>query len=152
MNKFLGPLFIVGMHRSGTKLIRDLLNQHPRISIPTIESYCIPYLINQFGNPPKFEDDNEFQNFYDALTKTTFFSNMQSMGFTVSKAYLDKNIVDRRSWSEIFEVIFRFYIPQEENKDVIWGDKTPQYLSRLRFLKALYPQAKFILIIHFLCQ
>ncbi|MDJ0898980.1 MAG: sulfotransferase [Xenococcus sp. MO_188.B8] len=146
-NKFLGPLFIVGMHRSGTKLIRDLLNQHPRISIPTIESYCIPYLINQFGNPPKFEDDNEFQNFYDALTKTTFFSNMQSMGFTVSKAYLDKNIVDRRSWSEIFEVIFRFYIPQEKNKDVIWGDKTPQYLSRLRFLKALYPQAKFIHII-----
>ncbi len=28
---FAGPLFLVGMPRSGTKLLRDLLNQHPDI-------------------------------------------------------------------------------------------------------------------------
>ena len=146
-NKFLGPLFIIGMNRSGTKLLRNLLNQHPRISIPTIESYFIPYLINKFGNPPQFEDDNEFQNFYDALTKTTFFGNMQSMGLSLSKEYLEQEVADRTSWSAIFEVIFKFYIPQEKDKDVIWGDKTPQYLPRIKLLKTLYPQAKFIHII-----
>ncbi len=146
-NKFLGPLFIIGMNRSGTKLLRNLLNQHPRISIPTMESYFIPYLINKFGNPPQFEDDKEFQNFYDALTKTTFFGNMQSMGLSFSKEYLEQEVTDRTSWSEIFEVIFKFYIPQEKDKDVIWGDKTPQYLPRMKFLKILYPQAKFVHII-----
>ena len=146
-NKFLGPLFIVGMHRSGTKLLRDLLNQHPRISIPTIESCFIPYLINKFGDPPQFEDDKEFQNFYEALTKTTFFGNMQSMGWTLSKEYLEREVSDRTSWSEIFEVIFKFYIPQEKIKDVIWGDKSPQYLPRIKLLKTLYSQAKFIHII-----
>ncbi len=113
-NVFLGPLFIVGMHRSGTKLLRNLLNQHPQISIPTIESCFIPYLINKFGNSPQFEDDN---------------------------------LTDRTSWSEIFEVIFKFYIPQSKNKNVIWGDKTPQYLPRIKLLKRLYPKAKFIHII-----
>ncbi|MEY3213400.1 MAG: Sulfotransferase family, partial [Pseudomonadota bacterium] len=31
---FNGPLFIVGAPRSGTKLFRDLLRQHPRVAIP----------------------------------------------------------------------------------------------------------------------
>lgn len=146
-NKFLGPLFIVGMHRSGTKLLRNLLNQHPRISIPTIESCFIPYLINKFGNPPQFEDESEFQNFYEALRETTFWGNMHSMGLTLNKEYLERELKNRTLWSEIFEIIFKFYIPPEKDKDVIWGDKTPQYLPRIRLLKTLYPQAKFIHII-----
>lgn len=146
-NKFLGPLFIVGMNRSGTKLLRNLLNQNSRISIPTIESYFIPYLMNKFGDPPQFENDTEFQNFYDALTETTFWGNMHSMGFTLDKEYLEQKITDRTSWSEIFEVIFKFYIPDGKDNDVIWGDKTPQYLPRIQLLKTLYPQAKFIHII-----
>ena len=146
-NLFLGPLFIVGMHRSGTKLLRNLLNQHPQISIPTIESCFIPYLINKFGNPPQFEDEEKFHNFYEALTETTFWENMHSMGMTLDKEYLEQNLTDRTSWSEIFEVIFKFYIPLSKDKSVIWGDKTPQYLPRIKLLKTLYPKAKFIHII-----
>ena len=71
-NIFSGPLFIIGMYRSGTKLLRILLNQSPRIIIPVVESCFIPYLINKFGDSPQFENDNEFQNFYKSLTKTSF--------------------------------------------------------------------------------
>lgn len=146
-NKFLGPLFIVGMNRSGTKLLRDLLNQNPRISIPTVESYFIPYLISQFDDPPQLDRDREFQRFYKALTQTTFWSNMHSRGLTLDKEYLEQQIADRTSWSEIFAAIFKFYIPPEKNQDVIWGDKTPQYLPRIKLLKKIYPQAKFVHII-----
>ena len=40
-----GPLFIVGMPRSGTKLLRGLLNQHPRIRIPDFETEFAPFLV-----------------------------------------------------------------------------------------------------------
>ena len=36
---FRGPLFLIGMPRSGTKLLRDLLNRHSRIAIPDNESH-----------------------------------------------------------------------------------------------------------------
>ncbi|MEM7590092.1 MAG: sulfotransferase [Cyanobacteria bacterium P01_A01_bin.83] len=146
-DKFTGPLFIVGMHRSGTKLLRDLLNQHPRISIPTIESCFIPYLINKYGNPPQFENDDEFQKFYESLCNTTFWGNMDSMGLTLTKEHLKNKLDNRNSWSEIFEVIFKFYISSDKEEDVIWGDKTPQYLPRIKLLKSLYPQAKIVHII-----
>ena len=65
--RFTGPLFIVGMPRSGTKLLRDLIKQHPKIGIPSVETNFIPYMINLFGNPPSFEDDKEFNQFYKEL-------------------------------------------------------------------------------------
>jgi len=50
---FTGPLFILGMPRSGTKLLRDLLNRNPKIGVPTSETDFIPYLIKPFGNPTR---------------------------------------------------------------------------------------------------
>ena len=35
---FRGPLFIIGMPRSGTKLLRGLLNGHSRVAIPSCET------------------------------------------------------------------------------------------------------------------
>ena len=50
---FNGPVFVVGCARSGTKLIRDLMNRHPRIRIPKSETELLPYLasiIDSFGD------------------------------------------------------------------------------------------------------
>ena len=38
-------LFIVGMPRSGTKLLRELLNQSPSIRIMDIETDFFPFLV-----------------------------------------------------------------------------------------------------------
>lgn len=145
-NRFTGPLFIVGMPRSGTKLLRDLLNQNPKIGIPTIESHLIPYMIDRFGNPPKFEKNDAFDQFYEAFTQTSFFWHMKKTGRVLNKNDIDK-VADRTSWRSIFEVILRFYAPQGRDEDFIWGDKTPGYLSQMNLLKALYPEARFLHII-----
>ena len=43
--RWTGPLFIIGMPRSGTKLLRGLLEQHPRVRVPTIETEFFPFLV-----------------------------------------------------------------------------------------------------------
>jgi hypothetical protein len=146
-NRFTGPLFIVGMDRSGTKLIRDLLNRSTKIGIPVIESNCFPYLIRRFGNPPKFRNNDEFDRFFEVFSQTTFYWLVtQSSGRLLRKDYISK-AADKTSWASIFEVILRFYAPDGRDKDFIYGDKTPAYLKHMKLLKDLHPEARFLHII-----
>ena len=145
-DKFNGPLFIIGYPRSGTKLLRDLLNQNPNIGIPTIETNFIPKMINKYGNPPNFDKDETFDNFYKEIRKTVFWRLVNKDKIEISKKYiLDRS--NRNSWSSIFETIFRYYAPENRNQGFIWGDKTPVYLDKILFIKKIFPKAKFIHII-----
>ena len=145
-NRFTGPIFIIGMPRSGTKLLRDLLNQNPGIGIPAAETHFIPHMIRRFGNPPRFDTDEELQYFYKEFTQTTFFWNMKGDGRVLKRDHLD-TMEDKTSWKAIFEFISRFYAPEGRNAEFIWGDKTPGYLNYISLLKELYSEARFLHII-----
>ena len=41
-------LFVIGMPRSGTKLLRDILNRHPDVAIFPVESHFLPYFHARF--------------------------------------------------------------------------------------------------------
>ncbi|GJQ57455.1 MAG: sulfotransferase [Candidatus Scalindua sp. AMX11] len=145
-DRFRGPLFVIGMPRSGTKLLRDLLNQNPKIGIPIAESNFIPIMIKRYGNPPQLENATDFQLFYEEYTKTSFFWWMKEFDCVMSKEFLEKN-ADKKSWASIFEVILRYHVMSGRDKDFIWGDKTPSYLYHIDLLKDLYPKAKFLHIL-----
>jgi len=145
-NMFRGPLFIVGMPRSGTKLLRDLLNQNPSVGIPIAESNFIPKMIRQYGDPPELQEAEMFDSFYNDYTQTSFFWWMRRFGYEMSKEYLDGN-ADKTSWRSVFETIIRYHAPEGRETDFIWGDKTPSYLYHLKQLKGLYPEAKILHII-----
>ena len=49
MSAFHGPLFVVGMPRSGTKLLRGLLNEHSRIGIPLNETEFLPHWLRSWS-------------------------------------------------------------------------------------------------------
>jgi hypothetical protein len=144
-DKFRGPLFIIGYPRSGTKLLRDLLNQNSNVGIPTVETNFIPKIIKKYGTPLNFIDD-DFTRFYNDIKKTVFWRLVNIEKEELSKEYIIKNSnID--SWASIFEVILKYYAPGNRNHDFIWGDKTPIYLDKIRLLKTIFPQAKFIHII-----
>lgn len=146
-DRFRGPLFIVGIGRSGTKLIRHLLNGNLQIGIPVVESNFIPHMIKRFGNLPDFSNDRKFEEFYKAYTETTFFWYMkEKVGYVLSKNILEEE-VDKRSWSSIFEVILKYHVHPRKGKEFIWGDKSPSYLFHMKMLKDLYPGGKFLHII-----
>ena len=142
----MGPLFIVGMPRSGTKLLRDLLNRHPRIGIPTAESHFVPQLVARFGAEPNLGCPERRDRFYRCLAETTFFGWMKAEGRVLERSTLAET-ADPTSWASIFETIFRYYAPGNRDGDFIWGDKTPEYLLKMHDLKALFPAARFLHIL-----
>ena len=69
-----GPLFIVGMPRSGTKLLRGLLSKHPRIRILVAETDFLPFFeewIERHGNPVSAD---AFQRFARELQAGNYFN------------------------------------------------------------------------------
>ena len=146
MSSFNGPVFIVGLPRSGTKLLRDLLNQNPRIRIPEVETHFIPYLVRKYGVPPRFEREGLFHSFSNELRQSMFFRYMQEQGHTFNPDDLVR-CADLREWSSIFEYLLRSCGPNGETRDVIFGDKTPDYLEAMDLLKEVFPAARFLHII-----
>jgi hypothetical protein len=143
---FWGPLFIVGMPRSGTKLMRALLNQHPQINLTLAESHFIPYFVNKFGNPPRCRVREDLNPFVRELRQTAFFATMSKAGYALHDSTFLEN-VDYTKWSSIFEHVFRHFGCKQETPGTIWGDKTPGYINHMPLLKQLFPDAKFLHIV-----
>jgi hypothetical protein len=146
MNKFRGPVFIAGMPRSGTKLLRDLLNQHPLISIPDVESHFVPGFVERFGKELHITSEKDKVHFYNAFAQTAFFFNNVKKGRPVIQAEFI-NACDFTSWSTLFRYIAIRYGKNEDREEIIWGDKTPRYLKSLKLLKNVFPESRFIHII-----
>ena len=143
---FAGPLFIIGMPRSGTKLLRGLLNEHPRIGIPISETEFFPYWIahwQEFGDLSKKEN---FVRFYKRMLSAPYFICYRR----------DGKLIDADLWFEwchnfspagVFEALVRHDAGVEFTSDHIWGDKSPSYTTNMTLLKHHFPDAKFVHII-----
>lgn len=143
---FRGPIFVVGMPRSGTKLIRDLLNQNPSVGIPIAESHFIPHLTHRFGSPPRLESRAKRIELYEYLKSTTFFYNMTLAGRDLSvEDFLEAE--SWNSWARIIERFLKHFVPEGRTEGFLWGDKTPGYINYLSILKAEFPSARFVHII-----
>ncbi len=140
---FSGPLFIVGLPRSGTKLLRELLNNHSQIGIPSIETEFLPYLHlnwNSFGDLSQYES---FEAFYTQMLKLPYFWYLQREGEVIAcRSWYDS--CPNFSVSGVFEALIRHdaNIPTESKR--IWGDKSPSYVRHLLLLKNIYPTCRII--------
>ncbi|MEW5985387.1 MAG: sulfotransferase [Chloroflexota bacterium] len=143
---FSGPLFIVGMPRSGSKLLRELLNQHPQIGLPPAESHFIPYFIRRFGNPPPFQQAKEWHHFFQDFERTAFYWHTKREGRTLTMDELARS-ADLSSWPSILQTILTWYAPPGKAAGFVWGDKTPGYVNHLALLKGLFPAARFLHVI-----
>lgn len=139
MNKL--SLFIIGMPRSGTKLFRELLNNHGEIFIPEVETLFIPSLIRKFGDNKLSSDDVD--QVIKELKESLFF-------FYYSKHYdfdfLSLN-TENLNIKEFIDLLFTQLAKQRNVDASILGDKSPNYIEDIEFLQKNYPNAKFIHII-----
>ncbi len=143
---FKGPVFIIGRPRSGTKLLRELLNRHSCISIPFWESNIIPHYAMKAKSIGNLENRENLSTLIDWLSDTEFYRKI-----TGDQGYpgLDKNMwlssITDFSYPGVISALFTLYASFEGKN--VWGDKSPDYMLHLPVLKEMFPEAKFIHII-----
>jgi hypothetical protein len=143
----LGPLFIIGVPRSGTKLLRGLLNEHPSIRIPEIETEFLPYWIENWRSFGQLDEAENFKRFFQRCLELPFFMQLLERGI----------VVDREEWfrscrtftpAGMFEALVRQVVAVPEGEAAItWGDKSPSYLRHVPLLLEHFPGATIVHIV-----
>lgn len=140
-----GPVFIVGMSRSGTKLLRDLLNRHARVAFPTIETQFLPMAVQRLGRDTEFTD-NVLREFFEIVRTSPFYLNARSEGLTVDEDTFIRE-VDRSDWTTVTRDLLMASVVRRPHEPAVWGDKTPAYLAHLDLLESTFSGARFVHIV-----
>jgi hypothetical protein len=131
------PIFVVGVHRSGTTLLRFMLSSHSKIYIPP-ESDFIPRF---FLNYPEAKLSQENVTHYLEVIFHTYRFNEEWQGEAPDPYNFYKNMRDYTPTAFI-DLLYKLYA--EQNGAIRWGDKTPIYTSYIDLLSKLFPDAQFI--------
>ncbi|MGQ9862310.1 MAG: sulfotransferase family protein [Thiobacillaceae bacterium] len=143
---YTGPLFIIGMPRSGTKLLRNLLNRHDRVAIPDTESELLPWLVQHLGEFSDLSREENFERFYERVSKAPYFIYKKEAGRCPSaRQWLAA--CRRHDAAGLFEALIRLDVGASVDSGVIWGDKSPSYIRHIPLIASLYPHARFIHIV-----
>lgn len=125
------PFFIVGSARSGTTLLRVILNSHPEIAVPP-ESRFITELWQG-------TDEEDVPSFLRRLA-----GHRQFQGWELPIEAVAAEIGERRSvrYPEAIAAAYRAYT--KEHGKQRWGDKTPRYILNIDLLNKIFPEARFV--------
>jgi hypothetical protein len=130
------PFFIVGCARSGTTMLRRLLNRHSQVCVPA-ETHFIPRKIKPFLSCLRHgrrQDAVELLNSLPLIQKWEVRVGVQDI------AHLDGEPAYARA--------VHLLMSRRAARDgkPYWGEKTPWYVFEIPLLYRLFPQARFILI------
>jgi len=137
------PIFIVGANRSGTTLLRLILNAHPRIAIPDELIYFKSFLagvpIEQWRRPDL--SPPEYEAFLDRFLEAT-----RSPLDELDRSRLRADILDgpstfKRPYRCALAAWARHYGKER------WGEKTPGNLFYADVLLEMFPGAQFLYVV-----
>jgi len=124
--------FIVGVPRSGTTLLRLMLDAHPELCIPS-ETHFLPGLLKLGG-----ETASACEPFFRAVTE---FETWDDFNLSVDEFARVLKTIDPFVISEGVRAFYRLYAARFGKKR--WGDKTPPYSLFLREVESILPEAPF---------
>ena len=137
--KDISPIFIIGSPRSGTTLLRLILNRHSRIAIPE-ETWYFPDLYKRLEKFFKQKDWRFEVAGYIKKCTTVHFPELDESEIFSGLVDINKNEVPN-----ILATINRLFAIKDNKPR--WGDKTPGYVLHLPLLKNIFPEAKVVHII-----
>lgn len=136
----MAPFFIVGVERSGTTLLRLMLNEHSGLHVPR-ESWFLPALMDTLP-PDRPLSTQEVEEAFDIIR-----SHERWVDWKISDERLGQRLrsLMEPTLAEVVDAVFRLSSEREES--VQWGDKTPAYVREMDRLQRLFPRAQFIHVI-----
>jgi hypothetical protein len=128
--------FVVGMNRSGTTLLRMMLDAHPQLTIPP-ETHFVPDLVKvarEGAATPEallkvIVSQREWGDF--GLTEDELLDRFRAIGSSDA--------------GDAIRAFFEAYA--ERVRKPRWGDKTPRYVTRMRLIADALPEAHFVHVI-----
>jgi hypothetical protein len=124
------PVIVLGVGRSGTTLLRVMLDRSSQIAIP-YESFFVTPLAHRHGRRPKLDDFlHDLGRFY------------QLYEWGIAPEDVRPRLREGMTTGEAIAAVFEVYAEREEKAR--WGDKTPLYMQHLPLLERLFPDALWV--------
>jgi Sulfotransferase family len=128
--------FVVGMNRSGTTLLRMMLDAHPQLTIPP-ETHFVPDLVKVA---------REGAATPEALLKVIVAQReWGDFGLTEDELLDRFRAIGSPDAGDAIRAFFEAYA--ERVGKPRWGDKTPRYVTRMRLIADALPEAHFAHVI-----
>jgi Sulfotransferase family len=124
------PLIVLGVGRSGTTLLRVMLDRNTTLAIP-YESFFVPQLAHRHTRRPKLDE------FIDDLGRLR---TLYDWGITPDD--VRPRLREGMTIGEAIAAIFETYAERQGKSR--WGDKTPLYMQQLPLLERLFPDALWV--------
>lgn len=131
------PIFIVGMSRSGTKLMRAALAAHPRIAIAP-GTHLLNYWMPRHETA-ELQDKLDFERFWSGFVDCPQFRNLELDADTLHDRLLANGVP---TFKTLFSTLLREYA-QRCGKPR-WGETTPVHHQCVENLLEWYPNARII--------
>ncbi len=128
--------FVVGMNRSGTTLLRMMLDAHPELTIPP-ETHFIPDLIQV-----EKRDGPDADTFVEVITSQREWGDF---GFDAETLRARFGAIQNLDSATAIRAFYELYAELQDKPR--WGDKTPRYVSKMRAIQRVLPEARFVHVI-----
>jgi hypothetical protein len=127
------PVLVLGVSRSGTTLLKEMLDSHSQVAIPT-ESYFVPQLWERHS---RSFDRDAFLEDVGRLAR------VKEWGVTPDD--VRERLPENASAGDAIRAIYRSYAdPRGKSR---YGDKTPSYMQSLDLLDRVFPDAQYVHLI-----
>jgi Sulfotransferase family len=125
--------FVVGVGRSGTTLLRMMLDAHPELAVPPETQFVRELLdaADQGGRGPRLAH---------AITAAR---NWDDFGLDADE--LTERIGEHGDAAAALRAVYELYAKRQSKPR--WGDKTPKHVTRMRRIGALLDEARFVHLI-----
>lgn len=140
--------FIIGRPRSGTTLVRTLLDAHPTVKVPP-EYPVILSLYNRFGNRKRWNNSllHEFDKCFKAPPPS---ENWKYSYLRINEGELKSNVGaldDNASIEDLVKAYYLSYTSIFDKEEInLLGDKNPVFSTYAFRLAKIFPNAKFLFI------
>ncbi|MFV0337660.1 MAG: sulfotransferase family protein [Chthoniobacterales bacterium] len=136
----LSPIFLVGASRSGTTLLRVMLNGHSQIHIPP-EAWFLGELLDAFEPDVPF-DEASLRKAHQIITDNV---RWVDWNFSSQKLFEVLQACEGLLLRDLVDALFSKCSGLNEKK--LWGEKSPRHSYYILKLRETFPEARFIHLI-----
>lgn len=130
------PFFVVGFQRSGTTMLRLMLNSHPNCAVPFESGFVTAF----------FDSSDDYGDLGVLDNRRRLLDDILGCSWVArGKLIEDPNSVLEypiASYADMVDAIFTEYAKRREKTR--WGDKTPGYITEIDILMKLFPDCRIL--------